>query len=283
MSESHQEEKGFSVLEIRGLTKRYSRMPVLHEVNFFVRPGEILGYLGPNGAGKSTTVKILVGLLQPSEGEVLYNGRNVHDHLLDYKSRLGYVPEEPLLYPFLTGREYLQLVGRLRALPEKLLNKKIDDLLQLLSLRPHRHSRISSYSKGVIPLFAGLLPIYLIWWDWQTVLLHVSYGLVLALFLIECLLFKLNKIPFTCSYLPGKANLKLLWWVYLFLFTTYAYGMTGVEQWLLRRPTRFVFFYLAAGTVIAAMIRRRRNRSTASHFIYDETPGPLVSPLDLSP
>jgi hypothetical protein len=132
---------------------------------------------------------------------------------------------------------------------------------------------------GVIPLFAGLLPIYLIWWDWQTSLLHVSYGLVLALFLIECLLSKLNKIPFTCSYLPGKANLKLLWWVYLFLFTTYAYGMTGVEQWLLRRPTRFVVFYAAAFTIVAWMIRRRRSRSTASHFIYDETPGPLV--LDL--
>jgi ABC-2 type transport system ATP-binding protein len=148
------------VLEIRGLTKRYSRRPVLHDVSFAARPGEILGYLGPNGAGKSTTVKILVGLLEPSDGEVLYNGRNVHDHLLDYKSRLGYVPEEPLLYPFLTGREYLQLIGRLRALPEKLLNKKIDDLLQLLSLRPHRHSRISSYSKGMkqkVLLAAALL------------------------------------------------------------------------------------------------------------------------------
>jgi hypothetical protein len=135
---------------------------------------------------------------------------------------------------------------------------------------------------GVIPLFAGLLPIYLIGWGWQTALLHVSYGLVLALFLIECLLFKLNKIPFTCSYLPGKANLKLLWWVYLFMFTTYAYGMAEVEQRLLQRPTRFIFFYAAAFTVIAWMIRRRRNRSAASHFIYDETPGPLVRTLDLN-
>jgi hypothetical protein len=135
---------------------------------------------------------------------------------------------------------------------------------------------------GVIPLFAGLLPIYLAWWDWQTALLHLSYGLVLALFLIECLIFRLNKIPFTCSYLPGKANLKLLWWVYLFLFTTYAYAMAEVEQWLLERPARLVFFYAAAFTVIGWMIRRR-NRSTASHFIYDETPGPLVRPLDLSP
>jgi hypothetical protein len=133
---------------------------------------------------------------------------------------------------------------------------------------------------GVIPLFAGLLPIYVAWWGWQTALLHVSFGLVLALFLIECLIFRLNKIPFTCTYLPGKANLKLLWWVYLFLFTTYAYAMTGVEQWLLQRPTRFAFFYAGAFTVVAWMIRRR-NRSTASHFIYDETPGPLVRPLEL--
>jgi hypothetical protein len=83
-------------------------------------------------------------------------------------------------------------------------------------------------------------------------------------------------------YLPGKANLKLLWWVYLFMFTTYAYGMAEVEQRLLQRPARFIFFYAAAFTVIAWMIKRRRNRSAASHFIYEETPGPLVRTLDLN-
>lgn len=137
------------MLEVCGLGKRYSGVPVLNQVSFIVRPCEVTGYLGPNGAGKSTTVKILTGLLQPSEGQVLWNGRDVSRCLMEFKARLGYVPEEPLLYPFLTGSEYLQLVGRLRGLPEKILNEKIDALLNLLSLRRFRHSALSSYSKGM--------------------------------------------------------------------------------------------------------------------------------------
>jgi len=137
------------MLEVRGLGKRYSSVPVLNQVSFILRPCEVTGYLGPNGAGKSTTVKILTGLLQPSEGQVLWNGRDISQCLMEFKARLGYVPEEPLLYPFLTGSEYLQLLGRLRCLPEKILNEKIDALLNLLSLRRFRHSALSSYSKGM--------------------------------------------------------------------------------------------------------------------------------------
>ena len=137
------------MLEVCGLGKRYSGVPVLNQVSFIVRPCEVTGYLGPNGAGKSTTVKILTGLLQPSEGQVLWNGRDISQCLMEFKARLGYVPEEPLLYPFLTGSEYLQLLGRLRCLPEKILNEKIDALLNLLSLRRFRHSALSSYSKGM--------------------------------------------------------------------------------------------------------------------------------------
>ncbi len=147
------------MLEAHELHKLYSGVRVLNGVSFTLRPGEVTGYLGPNGAGKSTTVKILTGLLQPSEGQVLWNGQDISRHLIEYKARLGYVPEEPLLYPFLTGREYLQLVGRLRSIPEKILNQKIDALMSLLSLQRYRHTALSSYSKGMQQkiLLAGAL------------------------------------------------------------------------------------------------------------------------------
>ncbi len=137
------------MLEVRNLTKLYVRRPAVDDVSFTIRPGEILGYLGPNGSGKSTTVKMLTGLLEPSRGLILYQGRNVRQDLIAYKKSLGYVPEEPNLYPYLTGREYLQLVGRLRCLPSASLESRIDQLLNLLALQEHRYSPISSYSKGM--------------------------------------------------------------------------------------------------------------------------------------
>jgi ABC-2 type transport system ATP-binding protein len=148
------------MLEVRGLTKRYHGFTAVDDVSFCARPGEILGYLGPNGAGKSTTVKILIGLLDPSEGQVLWNGRSVREDLPEFQRRLGYVPEEPNLYPFLTGREYLQLAGRLRGMTRAVLEPKIDAFLRLFSLWDDRDAPVTSYSKGMrqkILLSAGLL------------------------------------------------------------------------------------------------------------------------------
>src|SRR5215472_15756634 len=122
------------MLEIRSLTKRFHGFTAVRDVSFCARPGEILGYLGPNGAGKSTTVKILIGLLDPSEGQVLWNGRSVNDDLPAFQRRMGYVPEEPHLYPHLSGREYLQLTGRLRGIPRAVLEAKIDTFLRLFAL-----------------------------------------------------------------------------------------------------------------------------------------------------
>jgi|SRR5271157_5764727 len=148
------------MLEICNLTKRYNGIPAVEDVSFTIRPGEILGYVGPNGAGKSTTVKMIIGLLEPSEGRVLYRGRSVIDDLPSFQARLGYVPEEPHLYPHLSGREYLQLAGRLRGLPREALEPKIDGFLRLFSLWDDRHIPVSAYSKGMrqkILLSAALL------------------------------------------------------------------------------------------------------------------------------
>jgi ABC-2 type transport system ATP-binding protein len=137
------------MLEVRELTKCYTRVPAVDSVSFTIQPGEILGYLGPNGSGKSTTVKMLTGLLRPTRGHILFDGRDITDQPIAYRKRLGYVPEEPNLYPYMSGREYLQLVGRLRSIPEKLLDRKVDDLLRLFSLWLYRHAPIASYSKGM--------------------------------------------------------------------------------------------------------------------------------------
>ena len=87
------------MLEARALTKRYTGVPAVSQVNFCIEPQQILGYLGPNGSGKSTTVKMLTGLLQPSEGRVLFRGEDIAKNLAAYKRHLGYVPEEANLYP----------------------------------------------------------------------------------------------------------------------------------------------------------------------------------------
>ena len=137
------------MIEVSRLTKVFLRNAAVDEVNFTIRPGEVLGYLGPNGSGKSTTVKMLTGLLEPTSGQISWHGDSIRNNLNAYKRVLGYVPEEPYLYPFLSGREYLQLVGRLRGLPEKPLGEKVDGLLNLFSLFESRYSPISSYSKGM--------------------------------------------------------------------------------------------------------------------------------------
>jgi len=142
------------------LTKRYNSIAAVDDVSFTIEPGEILGYVGPNGAGKSTTVKMLIGLVGPSDGRILYNGRPVSEDLPAFQQRLGYVPEEPNLYPFLSGREYLLLAGRLRGMEGDLLERKIDMFLRLFSLFDDGDAPVSSYSKGMrqkILLSAALL------------------------------------------------------------------------------------------------------------------------------
>lgn len=148
------------MLEARSLTKCYSSVPALDNVSFTVSPGQVLGYLGPNGSGKSTTVKIITGLLEPSSGSVLFNGWNIGNDLAAFKRLVGYVPEEANLYPFLSGLEYLELVGRLRGLSDQVIARRAEAMLEIFSMKPHRHTAISTYSKGMrqrILLISALL------------------------------------------------------------------------------------------------------------------------------
>ena len=149
------------VLEAKSLVKcYYASIPALADLSFSLHEGQVLGFLGPNGSGKSTTVKMLTGLLQPTRGHVLWRGASIQNDLVRYREQLGYVPEEPELYPFLSGWEYLELIGTLRGLARPILEKRIEALLELLSLAPHWHAAIGSYSKGMrqrILLIAALL------------------------------------------------------------------------------------------------------------------------------
>ena len=148
------------VLRACGLSKHFSGIRVVKDVDFAIQPGEVVGYLGPNGSGKTTTARMLAGLLDPSSGWVEYGGRHIRDDVIAYRRELGYVPEEPHLYPFLSGREYLELVGRLREMPEKLLGMKIEGFLDLFGLSTAADQSIISYSKGMrqkIVISAALL------------------------------------------------------------------------------------------------------------------------------
>jgi len=137
------------MLEVRNVSKRYRTIPAVQNVSFTLDEGEVLGYLGPNGSGKSTTVKMITGMIEPTDGEIFFRGRNIHDDLTAFRRELGYVPEEAQVYTHLSGLEYLQLVGRLRGMPEKLIDKKARELLRLLSLEAAQYSAISDYSKGM--------------------------------------------------------------------------------------------------------------------------------------
>ena len=148
------------MFEVVELAKRFAGVHVLHGVSFHVAAGEIVGYLGPNGSGKSTTIKIVAGLLEPTSGFFLLNGRSGADDPLTFRRQLGYVPEEPYLYTHLTAPEYLLLVGRLRSIPEGRLRTQIGGLLSLLDLEAASGALLSTFSKGMrqrVLLAAALL------------------------------------------------------------------------------------------------------------------------------
>jgi ABC-2 type transport system ATP-binding protein len=109
----------------------------------------VTGYLGANGSGKSTTMKMITGLIEWNAGDILFAGQTISDDPIAWKTRVGYVPEEPHLYTHLSGLEYLVMVAQLRELPASRISGTIDGLLHLLALHGDRDVPISAYSKGM--------------------------------------------------------------------------------------------------------------------------------------
>ncbi|MEH7225554.1 ABC transporter ATP-binding protein [Bacillus sp. JJ1566] len=138
-----------AIVEIGNLQKSYGSKPVLQGVSFKVNKGEIIGYIGPNGAGKSTTVKIILGIEEDFQGDVKIFGQSIFDGNMEYKQKIGYVPEVADVYDSLTGQEYLTFIGELYGLDYDLADYKAQNLMELFGIGEVYHSRIASYSKGM--------------------------------------------------------------------------------------------------------------------------------------
>lgn len=137
------------MLDLDEVVKYYGGSPAVRTLALRARPGTITGLLGPNGSGKTTTVKMAVGLLPPTRGKVRWRGANIQQDLRAYQAIVGYVPEEPRLYTYLSATEYLELVGGLRDLPRATLRRRIDRYLELFGLDTDRHAPLSAFSKGM--------------------------------------------------------------------------------------------------------------------------------------
>ncbi|WP_201716498.1 ABC transporter ATP-binding protein [Rossellomorea arthrocnemi] len=137
------------ILSIKDLKKRFGSKEVLKGVQLDVYKGQIIGYIGPNGAGKSTTVKIILGLEEEYSGQVMLFGEDISGSSVDYKKRIGYVPEMADLYDNLTAEEYLTFMGELYGMEQETAKNKAERLIGLFGLSEVYESRIASYSKGM--------------------------------------------------------------------------------------------------------------------------------------
>ncbi len=140
-------------IETKNLTKHFRiswrrKVVGLDQLNFIVREGEVYGLLGPNGSGKSTTLKLVLSLFQPTEGEATIFGRSVEE--VASRVSVGFLPENPYFYRYLTGEETVRFFGRLCGMRGRKLEDKISELLQLVGLEIHRHRRLAGYSKGML-------------------------------------------------------------------------------------------------------------------------------------
>ncbi|RYL93040.1 ABC transporter ATP-binding protein [Sporolactobacillus sp. THM7-4] len=138
------------VLSVEHLTGGYSRQrPVLHDVTFDMNPGELVGLVGLNGAGKSTTIKHILGLLDPFEGEIRVAGRTIRQDRLGYRQKLAYVPELPELYEQMTLEEHLQLTAMAYHIDRTTFKERSGRLLKLFRMEKKRHWFPSHFSKGM--------------------------------------------------------------------------------------------------------------------------------------
>jgi ABC-2 type transport system ATP-binding protein len=147
-------------VETRSLSKSFGAVNAVSDISFTVKAGEIFGFLGPNGAGKSTTIMILTTLLKPTSGHALVSGYDVMTHPKQVRQNIGYVQQESTVDEYLTGRENLLLQARLNHIPKDQINKKIDDILELIELSDKQNDPVITYSGGMrkrLDIAGGLL------------------------------------------------------------------------------------------------------------------------------
>lgn len=148
------------MLSLENLSKFYGKKQILHNISFQLKPGDICGFIGANGAGKTTTIKSITGLIPFEEGRVTIDGHSIETHPVECKKIMAYVPDNPTLYNFMTGIEYLNFVGDVFELTRDQRKEKIDYYGHAFQIFPRLNEKIEAYSHGMqqkLALIAALM------------------------------------------------------------------------------------------------------------------------------
>jgi len=148
------------MIHVKDIEKSYGNFQALHPLNLHVKRGEVFGFLGPNGAGKTTTIRMLAGVLTPTNGTIVVDGLNIVENPVESKRRIGYIPDRPYLYEKLTAREFLRFVGRIYGLSDEEIQMRGPQLLAENDLADRADELIEAYSHGMkqrLVLSAALL------------------------------------------------------------------------------------------------------------------------------
>jgi ABC-2 type transport system ATP-binding protein len=148
------------MIKIEGLTKRYGKFEAVNNIDLHVRPGEVFGFLGPNGAGKTTTLKMIAGLLKPTQGSVIIADIDTAVDPVGAKRVIGYIPDRPYLYEKLTAREFLAFIGGIYGVPDKHVASRTVELLDTFGLTRFTDELVEAFSHGMkqrLTLCAALL------------------------------------------------------------------------------------------------------------------------------
>jgi ABC-2 type transport system ATP-binding protein len=137
------------VIRINQLTKRYGRFTAVDNIDLAVPSGELFGFLGPNGAGKTTTFRMIAGILRPTSGTIEVGGIDINRRPMEAKARLGFIPDRPFVYDKLTGAEFLRFAAALYGQQGAVVERRIDELLELFELTRWKNELTEAYSHGM--------------------------------------------------------------------------------------------------------------------------------------
>jgi ABC-2 type transport system ATP-binding protein len=137
------------MLEIKSIEKKFGSFTAVNKINLNIKKGELFGFLGPNGAGKTTTIKMIVGLLSPTSGNIILDSEDVWSNPIRSKMKIGYIPDQPFLYDKISGREYLHFCGGLFNIHKDVLNNRISEMIDILKIGEWIDKRTEEYSQGM--------------------------------------------------------------------------------------------------------------------------------------
>ncbi|MEE1248867.1 MAG: ABC transporter ATP-binding protein [Lachnospiraceae bacterium] len=137
-----------SILTLKNVSKKFGTKQVVKDLSFEVPQNKVFGFIGKNGAGKTTTMKMILGLVKPDEGEIIVNGEKVNFGQTSTNKYIGYLPDVPEFYGYMTTREYLTLCGKITGMKDSEIKTKVEELLELVGLSEEK-KRIKGFSRGM--------------------------------------------------------------------------------------------------------------------------------------